>query len=224
MSTRTKKKHFSGFTYAEAFKYLGISEILPWPLTVAAIAPSDFFQENLRRINQVFDLQSGEESKKLLIDAICQEILYKFNHLKMWKAAPLSDAQTTGYCDYLLAQKRAYLEAPFLCIVEAKKDDFEQGLAQCLPEMKACQNNNQASVQDMDVYGIVTNGEGWQFYKLGQDGCVYGSPLYAIGNLPQVLGILQFIFGQCEQNILDLAPETKPGDGTKSESGSQSDP
>lgn len=202
MATRVKKKYFSSFTYAEAFKYLGIQEITPWKFSVEPIAPSEFFQENLRQISEVFDLQSGEESKKLLIDAICQESLQQFKHLKIWKAAPLSDEQMTGYVDYLMAERKAYLEDPFLCIVEAKKDDFEQGLAQCLPAMKACQYNNQLLCQKLDIYGIVTNGEGWQFYKLTLDGLVYGSELYAIGNLPQVLGILNFVFGQCEQNLL----------------------
>ncbi|MCA1994803.1 MAG: hypothetical protein LDL41_22560, partial [Coleofasciculus sp. S288] len=174
----------------------------PWKFSVEPIAPSEFFQENLRQISEVFDLQSGEESKKLLIDAICQESLRQFKHLKIWKAAPFSGEQTTGYVDYLLAKRRAYLEVPLLCIIEAKKDDFEQGLAQCLPAMKACQYNNQLLGQKLDIYGIVTNGEGWQFYKLTLDGLVYGSELYAIGNLPQVLGILNFVFEQCEQNLL----------------------
>ncbi|WP_448572889.1 hypothetical protein [Trichothermofontia sp.] len=204
MAMRVKKKHFSSFTYAEAFKYLGIQEILPWSFTVEPIAPSDFFQEHLRRMHEVFDLQSGEESKKLLIDAICQEVLCQFRYLKIWKAASLSDEQTTGYVDYLLARRRAYFETPLLCIIEAKKDDFEQGLAQCLPGMKACQYNNQQLGQDLDIYGIVTNGEGWQFYKLTVDNVVYGSGLYATGNLPQVLGILHYVFQQCEQNLLTI--------------------
>jgi hypothetical protein len=207
MATKVKKKNFSSFTYAEAFKYLGIQEIQPWPLAVAAIAPSDFFQENLSQISAVFDLQSGEESKKLLIDAICQESLRQFKHLRIWKAAPLSDEDNGGYVDYLVAKRRAYLEAPFLCIIEAKKDDFEQGLAQCLPAMKACHYNNQQLGQLLDIYGIVTNGEGWQFYKLRPNKpntMVYGSDLYAIGNLPQVLGILHHVFQQCEQNLLAI--------------------
>lgn len=202
MAAKVKKKNFSSFTYVEAFKYLGIQEIEPWVLSVAEIEPSDFFRENLKQISEVFDLQSGEESKKLLIDAICQESLRHFKHLKIWKAAPLSDEHTTGYVDYLLAKRRAYLEAPFLCIVEAKKDDFEQGLAQCLPEMKACQYSHQQLGQALETYGIVTNGEGWQFYKLSLDGLVYGSDLYAIGNLPQVLGILHYVFQRCEQSLL----------------------
>jgi hypothetical protein len=202
MATRVKKKNFSGFTYAEAFKYLNIEEILPWTISAEPVAPTDFFQENLKQISEVFDLQSGEESKKLLIDAICQESLRKFKHLKIWKSAPLADEYTSGYADYLLAKRRAYLEAPLLCIVEAKKDDFEQGLAQCLLQMKACQYCNRELGQNIEIYGIVTNGEGWEFYRLSLDRLVYGSDLYAIGNLPQVLGILNHIFQLCEQNLL----------------------
>jgi hypothetical protein len=55
----------------------------------------------------------------------------------------------------------------------AKKDDFEQGLAQCLVEMQACQWQNHQVSHDADILGIVTNGEGWQFYKLLLTGVVY---------------------------------------------------
>ena len=202
--TRVKKKNFSSFTYAEAFKYLGFRTIEPWQFEVTPVEPSDFFHERLKRLGKAFALQNCEESKKLVIDAICEEVLQDFKYLKLWKGAPLMDESTTGYVDYLMAERKDYLEAPFLCIVEAKKDDFEQGLAQCLPEMKACQYNNQVVGQKLDIYGIVTNGEGWQFYKLALDGLVYGSHLYGTGNLPQVLGILNFVFEQCEQNLIAI--------------------
>ena len=177
---------------------------MPWSFSVKPIVPSEFFQENLRRIHEVFDLHSGEESKKLLIDAICQEVLYQFKHLKIWKAAPLSDEYTIGYVDYLMAERKAYLEAPFLCIVEAKKDDFEQGLAQCLPEMKACQYNNQKLGQALDIYGIVTNGNSWEFYWLSLNGQVYGTETYSIGNISDLLGRIYSVFQLCEQHLLSV--------------------
>ena len=64
-------------------------------------------------------------------------------NLKIWKGAALESQDLIGQADYLLTQRRGYVEAPLLCVVEAKKDDFEQGAAQCLVEMKACQWNNQ---------------------------------------------------------------------------------
>ncbi len=136
----------------------------------------------MQRITAAFDLKSCEDYKKLLIDAICTEVLQDFKHLKIWKGAPLSDEKTRGYVDYLVAERKAYLETPFMCIVEAKKDDFEQGLAQCLVEMKACQYNNQ---QPLDVFGIVTNGDTWQFYYLPLNGQVYGTETYSKSNAGQ---------------------------------------
>ena len=207
MATRVKKKNFSSFTYAEAFKYLKIKNLCFWSFEAAPVEPSDFFQKSLMRKSEVFDLQTGEESKKLIIDLICEEVLQGFKHLKIWKSAALSDEETSGYVDYLMAERKAYLEAPFLCIVEAKKDDFEQGFAQCLPEMKACQYNNERLHPIPEVYGIVTNGDGWRFYKLSLDGFVYESGLYTIANLSQLLGILHYIFSCCEQNLLSILNE-----------------
>ncbi|MEN9226025.1 MAG: hypothetical protein Q6L60_13615 [Thermostichus sp. HHBFW_bins_43] len=125
MATRVKKKIFSSFTYTEAFKYLEIKKIHPWRFEVIPIEPSAFFHQRLRRMADVFDLQSYEESKKLIIDAVCEEVLQGFKYLKLWKGAPLADENTMEHVDYLMAERKAYLEAPFLCIVEAKKDDFE---------------------------------------------------------------------------------------------------
>jgi hypothetical protein len=101
------------------------------------------------------------------------------------------------------------LEAPFLCIVEAKKDDFEQGLAQCLVEMKACRYSNQQLNQLLDIFGIVTNGNSWEFYCLQLDGWVYGTETYSIGSIADLLGRLHYIFQQCEQNLLEVLRVSK---------------
>ncbi len=106
-----------------------------------------------------------------------------------------------GTVDYLIAERRAYLEAPFVCVIEAKKDDFEQGTAQCLVEMQACQWVNRQLGHEFDIYGIVTNGEGWKFYTLTVVGEVYESLLHGIGEMSIVLGILKTFFGLCAQNL-----------------------
>jgi hypothetical protein len=204
-----KKKHFSSFTYTEAFKHLNLEELRPWHFEPLPLEPSAFFQERLARLTEVFDLQSYEESKKLLIDAICEEAIYGFKALKVWKGAQLADDTTSGYVDYLVARQKRYLEAPFVCVVEAKKDDFEQGLAQCLVEMKACQFNNRSIAASrplektgmVDVIGIVTNGGGWQFYRLREDGTVDESELFSTGNMADLLGRLRYLFDLCDRQI-----------------------
>lgn len=196
----SKKKNFSSFSMAEAFKQLEIIDLLPWSPTINPVEPTPFFQQRLERL-QCFDLQSYEESKKLLIDAICEEAIQEFQQLKIWKGAVLESDRLTGYADYLVTERKRYLEAPLLCIIEAKKDDFEQGLAQCLVEMQACQWINQQINVQATIYGIVTNGDTWKFYKLDLAGDVYETLPYSISDMPDILGLLNYVFRQCEETL-----------------------
>jgi len=197
---KPKKQNFSSFDKAKAFKQLNLTDLLPWDLQAEPVQPSDFFQQRLARLKN-FDLESCEESKKLLIDAICEEAIDVFVRLKIWKGASIESDVANGYVDYLIAENKRYLEAPMLCIVEAKKDDFEQGLAQCLVEMQACHWTNQQIGKNIDVLGIVTNGSTWNFYKLTPEGQVYESLPYALGTIAQILGLLNYVFEQCQQNL-----------------------
>ncbi len=198
---RSKKKNFSSFSYIDAFKQLNLTDLIPWTLDANPVEQSAFFQERLQRLQRLFDLQSYEESKKLLIDAICEEALVTIDRLKIWKGAQLESDTLAGYVDYLIAERKRYLDIPLLCIIEAKKDDFEQGLAQCLVELQACQWQNRQADRPIDVLGIVTNGEGWQFYRLAPTEEVYETPLYSIGDMALLLGRLRYIFELCEQNL-----------------------
>lgn len=199
-AAQQRKKPFSSFTYREAFKYLGVTELRRWVIDAEPIPISDFFRQRLERL-QRFDLESLEVSKTLLIDAICEEGLEGFNRLKVWKGAYLEGEEVCGNADYLIAERRAYLEAPFVCVIEAKKDDFEQGAAQCLVEMQTCQSICQQLGKAIDIYGIVTNGEGWKFYRLTIAREVSESLLYGIGEMSILLGLLRYVFRQCEQNL-----------------------
>lgn len=199
-SIAPKKKAFSRFKVDEAFKQLHLTHLTPWSLDIIPVAPSPAFQNHLDRL-QFFDLERSEEGKKLLIDAILLEAIQPFKQFKFWKGANLESDVAHGAADYLLTEQRRYFEAPFLCVVEAKKDDFEQGLAQCLMEMDACQISNRKMNQELDIFGIVTNGEGWKFYKLTLTGTVYETLLYSISDIDSIFGILQIIFQDCQNNL-----------------------
>ncbi len=201
LTTQQRKKSFSSFNYKAAFKQLGITQLHRWTIEAEPVPISDFFRQRLDRL-QRFDLESFEVSKTLLIDAICEEGLEGFDHLKVWKGAYLEGENTCGNADYLIAERQAYLEAPFVCVLEAKKDDFEQGTAQCLVEMQACQYMNHAIERTIDVYGVVTNGEGWKFYRLDKKGEVHETLLYGIAEMSGLLGIVRTFFGECEQMLI----------------------
>ena len=132
---KVKKKKFSGYKLQEAFQQLGLNDLLPWNLQAKVLHTSDFFHEHLYRLRRHFDLEGYEESKKPLTDALCDEAINRCDRLKIWKSAQLEGDIAAGYVDYLIAERKRYLDTPMLWIIEARKDDFEQGLAQCLVEM-----------------------------------------------------------------------------------------
>ena len=175
VNPRKHKKRFSGFTANLALEKLQVDRLIPWHLETKPYQPSPFLAERLRRLEN-FDLSFSERSRELLIDAFCEEVIDHYPQLKIWKAAPLESADAIGQADYLITPRKAYITTPLLCVIEAKKDDFEQGLAQCLVEMEACAWTNQQSGLAIDSYGIVTSGEVWKFYELTLDRQVFETP------------------------------------------------
>jgi hypothetical protein len=192
----------SSFNRDSALEFLGIEQLLLWEVEAAPIEISAFFEERLERLHRNFALYNSESAKELLIDAFCEEALERRSQLQAWKEAPLRSDTLTGFVDYLIAQKRAYLGPPLLCVVEAKKDDFEQGTAQCLVSMDACAWQNAQKQHVIPVFGVVTNGSGWQFYQRGSLGEYRESVLFTSGDAPRLLGALDFIFAECEKNLV----------------------
>jgi len=195
------RRKYSDIGLEEAMRLVGKQNVIAWELPATPRPSSDTLVEVLRRL-QVFDLSASEQSKTLLIDALLAEIVPGHDNLKIWKAAPLQTDALTGIADYLIAPRRVYLATPLLCVIEAKRDDFERGRAQCIAEMYACAwNNRQANVPG-DVFGIVSNGQTWQFYKLAEvSGEVYESEIYALREMPALLGALDYVCGECAKHI-----------------------
>ena len=67
-----------------------------------------------------------------------------------------------GECDFILARTDPVprLRAPLLTVVEAKKNDIEGGLGQCVAQMVAARLfNERAGDTTTRVFGCVTTGE-----------------------------------------------------------------
>ncbi len=212
---KIKKRNFSSFTYAEAFQQLNIKTIEAWTIDAPTQTPSDFFKQRLERLSELFDLSNYEESKKLIIDAICEEAMYGLRYLKIWKGAKIESDCLTGHADYVVAERKGYFDRPLLCVIEAKKDDFEKGLAQCLVEMQACQWQNrqpdgytQPIASDTDTFGIISNGSSWRFCKLLSSGEVYQTGDYSTTIMEVLLGQLRYVFTQCNQIMIDRENST----------------
>ncbi len=93
------------------------------------------------------------------------------------------------------------LETPVIVVVEAKKNDFEQGWGQCLAELIAAAHMN---ADKTPVFGIVTDGKLWEFAQFGNNTLTKQVDSYTVSDLPRLLGILQSIFDQAVANLVVL--------------------
>jgi hypothetical protein len=204
------KRPYSAFTLKDAAQLVSARQFTPWQPDVPPRPPSDFLKEDLRRL-QAFDLETTESAKTLLIDALFAEIVPNYERLKVWKSVLLETDSLTGVADYLIAPHYVYLAMPLLCVAEAKRDDFVQGRAQCLAEMYACAWNNQQEGRSIEIFGIVSSGQVWQFYRLTPAGAVSESELFTTARLPELLGMLDYVCAECAKNVPE-PPASSPGE------------
>ena len=88
---------------------------------------------------------------------------------------------------------RLHNESPnYVAVVEAKMDNFTGGWAQCALEMLAIQKLN--NDPELTVFGIVTNGETWQFAKLQHKNFTEFSEIFILRNLNELFSVLTTIF------------------------------
>ena len=103
------------------------------------------------------------------------------------------DQGLNGTCDFLLSlsPEQLTIEAPAVVIVEAKRDDINGGLPQCMASMAAAQLFNRRRGLDIPrVYGTVTTGDSWVFMRLEGDTVVLNRQGCPIGELARVVGTL----------------------------------
>lgn len=101
-----------------------------------------------------------------------------------------------GICDFILAKGPVLpmVRTPVFMLVEAKKNDIEEGLGQCAAEMLAAQIFNQRENNLVPaIYGCVTTGENWQFLRLIDTQMIIDKNRYFLVSLPLILGILNRI-------------------------------
>jgi hypothetical protein len=150
--------------------------------------------------------------------AICQNLIYPVLK-EVWKAYRSKfllwtqkffhcDASLSGFPEYILARRsplgKVVFDKPYFILVEAKQDNFDAGWGQCLAEMIAAQTLNQPL--DIIVYGIVSNGDIWQFGKLENSIFTRNKRFYSIQSLNQLFAAVNYIFQSCETQLDQKLP------------------
>ena len=146
--------------------------------------------------------------------AICESIIHPIlvelwrkyaDKLLLWSHQPLNyDENLSGIPDYMVAQRssrgKIILEQPYLIIVEAKKDNFEEGWGQCLAELVAAQKMN--SNPNSRLFGIVSNGKLWEFAVLQQMEFIKNVKYYVLEDLQLLMEALNFIFSNSFEQVI----------------------
>jgi hypothetical protein len=151
------------------------------------------------------DAFSSEAARcELVIFPVLREIYKRYCSLSaLWVQKSFAiDAQLSGTPDYMLSRKselgKNVLGVPLLLLVEAKRNDFEQGWGQCLAELIAADRMNQHS---RPVYGIVTDGKLWEFGRLEHQVFTKNLASYTITDLDVLFCILNGLFDLATRNL-----------------------
>lgn len=98
-----------------------------------------------------------------------------------------------GICNFLISKSPTQLEieAPAVVIIEAKKENLNGGLGQCIAEMVGAQLFNQANGKTLSViYGSITSGTAWKFLKLEGKTATIDLTEYPLPPVDRILGML----------------------------------
>lgn len=101
-----------------------------------------------------------------------------------------------GNCDFIisLSPELLIVNAPVITIVEAKKENINAGLGQCIAEMFAAKLFNEREGNNIQtIYGTVTTGTNWKFLKLIGQVVEIDLSEYYINDIGKILGILSSI-------------------------------
>lgn len=162
------------------------------------IEPSPQFLEEFEFNRVNLDMFSSEGARaEIVIFPILREAYKRYaQRYSLFVQRYIScDGDLSGTPDYIIAAKsplgKTVLENPLVVVAEAKKNDFEQGWGQCLAELVAAQHINRDPL--FPVYGIVTDGNLWQFGKLVDDLLTKNLNDCTIGDWSRLFGALDFI-------------------------------
>ena len=197
---------YSEFTLDSAVRSLGItvSEADLFPNLVPEVA-SSWLLDLLARGTRLALISEKSRSKFIVVPILLAAKELCGGRLAIFSGQRLDvDAARglTGECDFILALGPSVppLLAPIAAIVEAKKNDVEADLGQCIAQMVAARDFNTTDRGKTTVYGCVTIGEAWQFLRLvGNTVQLDGRRIY-LDNVATILGAISVVVREAERS------------------------
>lgn len=173
----------------------------------SASFPSEQFRQELEFSREYIDVFASEASRcECVILPILREVYKAYaEDYALWVQKSIAyDETLSGTPDYLISTRselgKRVVGIPLIMLVEAKKNDFEQGWGQCLAELVAAQKIN--AEPDVPVYGIVSDGKLWEFGNLVGEAFTQNRTSFTLDNLPTLFGAIDFVFKAATETAL----------------------
>jgi hypothetical protein len=192
---------YSSFTAEKLKDQFGVEQIWKKDLFsgIEDLLPSAILREAID-YNVNFAIMQGSEKARseFIIAPILLEVKKKSNGKVSLFSGVKFDVDKSkkldGVSDFLISRSpyQVVLEAPVVVAVEAKRQDFEKGIAQCAAEMIAARIFNERKGLELKViYGCVTTGDVWRFLLLKENKIFVDSIAFDVNeDLGRILGIL----------------------------------
>ncbi|MCU0446641.1 MAG: hypothetical protein MUE85_17175 [Microscillaceae bacterium] len=173
------------------------------------IKAPDYLRSELEYVMTHIPYKVSEAAiRENILYPVLKEVFKRYDDsLMLWANKSISyNKELSGMPDYILAKQsergKIIFGKPLLAVVEAKKDDFEGGWAQCLLEMYTIQKIN--GKPELPIYGIVSNGDNWEFGKLENTLFTENEKFYTIQQLDELFAIVVWLFEVCKQNAASI--------------------
>jgi hypothetical protein len=196
---------YSDFTLEQVARTLGVTtkDAILFPKPRPVVIPA-WLRDNLDGRTQLTLISEKSRSEFIVAPILLASRDLSPVPLAIFSGQRLDVAPALGLvgeCDFILAASDSVppLRAPIATIVQAKKNDIEAGLGQCVAQMVAVRMFNQAAGRaESAVFGCVTTGEVWQFLRLFEGTAEIDRRRYPIDNVEGILAAFQEIIARGE--------------------------
>ncbi|MBD2493533.1 hypothetical protein [Nostoc sp. FACHB-280] len=166
---------------------------------IPAIEYSDFLAQALKKyIPLALAIATEKSRSELILTPILVELKEQLqNQISLFSGREFNvspEKGLSGFCDFLISKspEQIIIKAPVVALVEAKNDNIQSGLGQCIAEMVAAQLFNQQKGNVIEsVYGSVTTGTNWKFMRLTGQIVEIDLNEYFLSDVGKILGIIK---------------------------------
>ena len=192
---------YSSFTTRDLKKDFGIEEIYQAGI-FTEIAPREVSEWLETTLVYGVELALAQGTEKARSELIISPVFVELRNQADKKISIFSGVEfnidfekgLVGRCDFLVSRSayQSDLESPVVVAVEAKREDIDGGVTQCVAEMIAARIFNEREENNIrEIYGCVTTGDVWRFLVLRGNQAIVETVSFDVReDLTRILGIL----------------------------------